>query len=78
MVCDNKHQQLKEVQAARRQTVWEQIMAVHAMIRERRGDEPITPSPGEIMRQMREERSEASQRRRDSSLRSEWQNSTKS
>lgn len=58
MLSVGHYQQLKQEHAAQRQTAWKQIMAVHAMIRERRGDEPITPSPSEIIRQMREERDE--------------------
>lgn len=58
MLSVDRYEQLKQERAAQRQTAWEQITAVHAMIRERRGDTPLTPSPAEIMRQMREERDE--------------------
>lgn len=58
MLSVQRYQHLKQMQALQRQTAWEQITAVHAMIRARRGDDPLVPSPAEIIRRLREERDE--------------------
>ena len=58
MLSIGRYQQLQQEQIAQRQSAWEQVTAVHKMIRERRGDAPLTPTAADLIRQMREERDE--------------------
>jgi prevent-host-death family protein len=58
MLSIGRYQQLIQAQAAQQQSAWERITAVHALIRQRRGDAPLQPSVVDIIHQMREERDE--------------------